>query len=173
MSTDMNMLSPVATSNLFCKAAAAKKDPRQAIPDKAYTMPDLETRRHLAKMIWEEALETVEALGFYPSDEDFKVLDSNYGDGRPKHLEDIIDGCCDTIFVATGAIVALGAPDWPHLLEVCAANNRKFPDGVATVDATGKYLKPSGWQPPNHQKIMVQYHDFSMLREQVQVIQGC
>jgi len=84
-----------------------------------------------------------------------KCLTCN-GDGKqPPNLIGMIDGNCDIIYVATGNMLQCGAPDMPHLQEVCWANDSKFPGGVAFTDSTtGKFLKPEGWQPPNHQRII-------------------
>jgi hypothetical protein len=138
------MLSRVAISNLFTKGSTVKHDPRQAVLPKP-GVPDEATRLLLARLILEEAQETINALGF-----EIVRTPTLVGSLRPD-LENVIDGCCDTIYVATGAMVACGVPDLPHLYAVCRANNRKFPGGVPTIEpVTGKYLKPPGWTPPDH-----------------------
>lgn len=110
-------------------------------------------------MILEEALETIQSLGFGVMPHNKKGI-QNIKDCRlftlsdTGTLDDMIDGCCDTIYVAVRALCALGAPDLPHLAEVCRANNAKFPGGEAIIDPnTGKYLKPPGWTPPNHEQV--------------------
>jgi len=154
------MLSQVARSNLFTKAVAAKFDSRQEVPER-YAIPNVETRLLLARLIYEEAMETIQALGCY------RVHDAAAGEHsidlenieRDKlNIDDIIDGCCDTIYVATGALCAVGAPDVRHLQEVCVANDSKFPQGNAIIDPkTGKYLKPKDWKAPDHAKIRESY----------------
>lgn len=152
-------LSKVALSCLFTKGVAAKQDPRQKVLP-SYGVPDLETRRLLAKLILEEAEETIEALGFFVYEEGDCSLGVAELTGRKSDesdLEKVIDGCCDTIYVATGCLVACGVPDLPHLAEVCRANNQKFPGGVAIINPdTGKYLKPPLWSPPDHTSIEVE-----------------
>lgn len=156
---NLDLLSPTAMSNLFTKGCTARRDKRQKVR-KSYSIPSIDTRKLLAQLILEEALETVKALGFnVATTRDLTVI-QEIGDValRPtyesKDLEKIIDGCCDTIYVATGALVACGVPDIPHMQAVCGANNRKFPDGqVVFNEQTGKYLKPLGWVPPDHQMI--------------------
>lgn len=143
------VISEVAESNLFTKAATVPYDSRQAVPD-TYSVPEPGTRLLLGQLVLEEALETIHALG----------LDMQMRAGKPylvvdmthePDIYDIIDGACDTIYVSTGVLCAVGAPDTPHLREVCAANDRKFPDGIATINPeTGKYLKPPGWVGPKH-----------------------
>lgn len=151
-----NNLSEVALSNLFTMGATQKVDPRQKLPA-GYEVPPEETRILRAKLLMEECLETIQGLGLraynaypgYVNKEDLEYIPYNrpYCTGS---LEGIIDGCCDLIYVATGTLLACGAPDLPHLLAVCEANNAKFPGGVATVNADGKYQKPEGWQAPDH-----------------------
>lgn len=161
----MNLSSEVFDSNVFTKGVAVKYDPRQAIPKEPYTIPNEATRLLLAKLVFEEAQETVRALGCVLSqtnDGPLEVVIETSDDDVRRNpespfalsMEDIIDGACDVIYVATGLLVACGVPDLPHLAEVCRANNSKFPGGVAVIDScTGKYLKPEGWQPPNHKKV--------------------
>jgi hypothetical protein len=73
---------------------------------------------------------------------------------QPPDLIGIIDGCCDTIYVTVGTLCAMGVPDLPHLDEVNRANNDKFPGGVAFLNEDGKFLKPEGWTPPDHQHVI-------------------
>lgn len=155
-------LSPVALSNLFTKAAALPHSPNQKV-EKSYKVPKAEIRMLLAKLVFEEALETIRALGIaiefsdgeYTHDvtgieiDRFDIVDA-HDPVLPLDIDTIIDGACDTIYVATGVLVAMGVPDLPHLAEVCRANDRKFPKGVATIGAHGKYLKPAGWKGPDH-----------------------
>ena len=77
-------------------------------------------------------------------------------------MEAIIDGCCDTIYVATGTLAVCGVPDLPHLDEVCRANNAKFPGGQGVCNTYGKYTKPEGWVPPNHFDTADKYHGLSL-----------
>jgi predicted HAD superfamily Cof-like phosphohydrolase len=153
-------MSEVAESNLFTKGITAQFDKRQRVR-KSYGIPDVETRRLLAKLILEEALETVKALGVnavcnsgpigYALDIDEVVFEDR--DEKVDLLE-VIDGCCDTVYVAIGALVACGVPDLPHLEAVCVANDSKFPGGVVKIDPeSGKYLKPLGWTPPIHGQV--------------------
>ena len=164
----MTLLSRVAESNLFTMGAASLVDPRQAVPDH-YTNRSADTRLLRARLILEEALETIAALGI-----DVRVRHAELEEGRVDNyavikkigenvdlvvardpdLEGIIDGCCDTIYVAVGCMLMHGAPDLPHLVEVCNRNDAKFPGGVALVDGHGKYTKPEGWYPPNHKCVM-------------------
>lgn len=167
------VLSNTALSNLFTMGASAKNDPRQRVPDK-YTIPDERTRELRARLHIEEAIETAEALGFKVyfatpkegipvqaanediaegkcyahADKDIKNL--RLVSGPAPNLNEIIDGCGDLIYVATGTMLVCGAPDNPHLECINRANNAKFPGGKAITDANGKFQKPAGWKPPNH-----------------------
>ncbi len=153
-------LSPTALSNLVTIGVTSCVDTRQSIPDR-YEIPDVATRKLRARLIMEEAIETVNALGFDVSFETdhARIVHSGdtkieFYDGKEPDLVGIIDGCCDTIYVATAALCAVGAPDLSHLTLVHYANESKFPGGQVIKDAHGKYLKPAGWTPPNHKKLI-------------------
>lgn len=170
----IGLISTTFCSNLFTKGAAVLFDGRQSIPAGAYTIPNDDVRLLAAKLVFEEAQETIRALGciisqtnegpleVIPDDSWANRLwtDSNPGpmDTYERILVPIIDGACDTIYVATGVLAACGVPDQPHLAEVARANNSKFPNGVATINPkSGKYLKPPGWTPPRHELIRSQH----------------
>lgn len=161
----IGLLSETYCSNLFTKSAAFNFDKRQVIPAVAYTVPDAKTRLLLAKLVFEEAQETIHALGCILSqtnDGPIEVVDDG---GGPLSLEKVIDGACDTIYVATGVLAACGVPDMPHLTEVCDANNAKFPNGVAIIDPkSGKYLKPEGWKAPDHMNVKRTHQSFDPLK---------
>jgi predicted HAD superfamily Cof-like phosphohydrolase len=148
-------LSPVALSCLYTMGVAAKSGhgSRQAVPDRPLIPPE-DVCKLRAQLILEEALETISALGFnVVADGHANVTLEGAALVPSGNLdwEKAVDGCCDSIYVATGAMLALGAPDVPHLKAVCDANDAKFPGGRAIIDqATGKYLKPFGWEAPDH-----------------------
>lgn len=176
-----NLLSPTAQSCIFTMHAASANDPRQKLPDVPYLPPDAQTRLLRARLILEEALETISALGCRIVGIDGRRQVMNWLEvdlTKEPSLLEVIDGCCDLIYVATGCLVAFGVPDLPHLAEVCAANDRKFPGGVAITDPeTGKFLKPAGWTGPDHWVAATQgvnWHDLATgavkgrLMEQIQ-----
>lgn len=175
-----SLLSRVAQSNLFTKGCTVTHDKRQAVLDKP-GIPDEATRKLCAELILEEALETIHALGFdltAVTEDDQQMMFVNGGlvsnDMKAGHsnIEEIVDGCCDLIYVATGALVACGVPDLPHLQEVNECNDAKFPNGEPVINHdTGKYLKPVGWQGPDHGKVM-QGYSLSMLETQRGVLKG-
>ncbi len=127
----------------------------QEIPQEP-EIPDPHTRTLRAKLILEEALETIEALG---------VRVSTYRDGvevqftgpdvRLKFeatdevdLEGVVDGCADISVVTVGTLISFGIDDEPVLEEVDAANLRKFEPG-SYMREDGKWIKPPDWQPPD------------------------
>lgn len=152
------VLSPTALSCLYTKAIAGKNDPRQAVPSQP-GIPNEQIRLMLAQHVFEEAQETINALGCCIVSQNAEVEESpmqvqiQCGAELPD-LENIIDGACDTIYVSTNVLMACGVPDIPHMQAVCDANDAKFPGGVAITDATGKYRKPEGWKPPEHKRAL-------------------
>lgn len=156
-------------SNWLTKQITAQVDHRQAIQSsRPYKIPDFETRLLMAKLILEEALETISALGVaIVEDLDQRIIDisklrlvSNQAATFPGlDIYEIIDGACDLIYVATGVLTGMNVPDLPHLDHVCLKNEEKFPNNkVITNPDTGKYLKPKGWTGPRHDAIQ----DFCM-----------
>lgn len=130
-------------------------------------IPDEQTRLLRAKLILEEALETIEALGVQvwvdqKQDRTDEPLSSSWvGDSRlvfhdtdgGLDLEKIADGCADLSVVTVGTLSACGIADGPLLREVDRSNEAKFVDGPIMRE-DGKYLKPEGWEPPNIKGIL-------------------
>ena len=117
------------------------------------TMPDEKTRLLRAKLILEEAMETIDALGVtvYLDSEDGRWIEYEDlfldPDAEPDLVE-IADGCADISVVTTGTLVACGIPD-RNLLELVDNNNlAKFgPGGYLRED--GKWIKPPDHEPPD------------------------
>jgi predicted HAD superfamily Cof-like phosphohydrolase len=92
----------------------------QEVPAKP-TIPSLEVRKLRAKLILEEALETIEALGIqveFKSDYQHDSITSAdpgfnmiYTDTGLVNLKEIVDGCCDLRVVTTGTLTACGVND--------------------------------------------------------------
>ncbi len=122
----------------------------------APVIPDEETRLLRAKLILEEALETVKALGVgvRVTTEDGTEVDFSHVDHLdffPQgevNLEGVVDGCADVSVVTIGTLIAFGIDDEPILEEVDRANLRKFASGSYRRD-DGKWMKPPGWTPPD------------------------
>ena len=142
-------------SNLYTMSHAEKVDKRQAIPEKPYTIPELSTRLLRARLLMEECLETISALGLHAWHNGHSVGCGDFVFTEFTHtapdLNGIIDGCVDVIYVATGTLAACGVPDIPHLEEVSKCNNAKFANGAVVVN--GKYQKPEGWVGPDHDRV--------------------
>jgi len=117
------------------------------------TTPDASIRTLRARLILEEALETVHAMGITvraggPDGAlvEEKTLDLK-ADGEVDHIE-VVDGCADISVVTMGTLIAFGVDDEPVLEEVDESNLRKFEPGSYRRD-DGKWIKPPGWTPPD------------------------
>ncbi len=120
------------------------------------TVPSLETRRLRAKLILEEALETILGLGFSLvahdsngyANKDFELLEI-----QPPNLEEIADGCWDLRVVTTGTLSACGIDDTEGQEEVDNNNLAKFgPGGYRRDD--GKWIKPKNHPKPRIKEIL-------------------
>lgn len=121
----------------------------------APTIPDQQTRVLRAKLILEEALETVNALGVHveATAESGQValtddVDLKFSVDHDVDLEGVVDGCADISVVTIGTLIAFGVDDEPVLEEVDTANLRKFGPGSYMRD-DGKWIKPPDWHPPD------------------------
>jgi predicted HAD superfamily Cof-like phosphohydrolase len=95
------------------------------------TVPDEETRKLRAALLFEECMETIRALGcsIHPSgttvildgSDDFEALI----DGSP-NLVEIADGCADISVVTTGTLIACGIKDKALLEAIDASSLAKF-----------------------------------------------
>jgi predicted HAD superfamily Cof-like phosphohydrolase len=124
------------------------------------TMPDGPTRLLRAKLILEEAIETVHALGF-----SFYIENDSRAGVRPEHgdivflekgepdLVAIADGCADISVVTVGTLSACGILA-DRLLEVVDESNLAKFRGDAHRREDGKWVKPSDWQPPDIQGVL-------------------
>ena len=125
------------------------------------TIPDADTRVLRAKLILEEALETVRALGVgvRVTTEDGQEVDFDHVDhldfeaDGDVDLEGVVDGCADISVVTIGTLIAFGVDDEPVLEEVDHANLRKFGPGSYVRD-DGKWMKPADWTPPDIQGVL-------------------
>lgn len=132
---------------------------KQEVPSKP-TLPSVEVRRLRAKLILEEAIETIHGLGFElqfdlynsrnPVDGygELQLVEFSEGD-----LEEIVDGCCDISVVTYGTLSACGVPDLPFIEEVDNNNLAKFGPGH-TIRVDGKLIKPPDHEPPKIKEIL-------------------
>lgn len=116
------------------------------------TIPTLEERKLRAKLILEEALETVEALGFsvdFAPDVETETISIEHlqfvGDVEP-NLVEIADGCADISVVTVGTMISCGFPDIELLRMVDDNNLGKF--GPGSRNENGKHIKPPGHPKP-------------------------
>ena len=113
-------------------------------------VPDEHTRLLRARLILEEAIETVNALGItvkVPEGE-LEIDSCMFKPEKAIDLEGVADGCADISVVTVGTLIAFGIDDEQLLREVDEANLRKFGPG-SYVREDGKWMKPSDWTPPN------------------------
>lgn len=126
------------------------------------THPELRETELRAKLILEEAVETVAAMGFYVGATIFEPYgpEENQPDpiagfwkqyDRPDFNE-VIDGLADTLYVVLGAAVTFGIDLQPFFEEVHRSNMAKI---GGTTRADGKVLKPEGWTPPDIDRILL------------------
>ncbi len=114
------------------------------------TIPDEKIRILRAKLILEEALETVDALGVSVEIEGTLLTEEGLQYSAPGEvdLKEVVDGCADISVVTIGTLISFGIDDDPILQEVDASNLRKFSEGSYRRD-DGKWMKPPGWTPPD------------------------
>lgn len=128
-------------------------------------IPEEERRILRAKLILEEAIETIEALGidiwiepYYdePMDVEMKNIVFEPSTTRKPDIEEIIDGCCDIIYVTTGTLIEMGVPDKPFQEEIDENNLSKFDDGWYKRE-DGKIMKSPNWKPPKIKELLEEY----------------
>lgn len=121
------------------------------VPPSRATMPDAETRLLRAKLIMEEAWETIEALGFHPSVDNriFHHSELEFTDTVKPDFEKIVDGCADLMVVTTGTLSMCGVDDMPVLREVDRSNLTKFRDGWHRRE-DGKIVKSPFYSPAKY-----------------------
>lgn len=111
-------------------------------------MPTKEVRLLAAKLIFEEARETIEAFGCRIVSKPEGGLEVIALADETFSLEGAVDGCIDTQYVCHWGLNAMGVADELPTLEVCDANDRKFAEGH-WIDSAGKLRKPPGWVGPD------------------------
>lgn len=113
-------------------------------------IPSEEVRRLRAQLILEEALETIDALGFTCQVSALRIASDN-----PPNLIAIADGCADLSVVTIGTLSACGIADEALLEEIDRSNLDKF-RGDAHKDENGKWRKPSDWKPPEIERVLAE-----------------
>ena len=122
------------------------------------SIPSEETRKLRAKLIFEECLETIDALGVslttgagaFAINKDANI---EYTVDHDPDLIEIADGCADVMVVTTGTLSACGIDDIELQTIVDENNLAKFgPGGHRRED--GKWVKPPGHIPPDIRKVI-------------------
>lgn len=144
--------------------AAFKRGSGKPVPESP-TEPDEASRVLYAKLLLEETLETIEALGVNVSMEcDGKSprLEINELEFKPSSLwhgqngfdmAEVVDGVIDVKYVGTFILVSCGVPDVPFVEMVDENNLAKLGPG-SWKDAEGKVRKPPGHpRPPIAEKL--------------------
>lgn len=148
----------------------------QHLPSKP-TVPDEATRIGRARLLLEECLETIEALGVgiifehgitYHREQQWldghaKLRFMCYEPNEEVNLSEIIDGCIDLRVVATGTLSACGIPDTPFQEEVDNNNLLKIAGGH--LDEHGKFIKPKNHPKPDIAGILAGLCDVSQESE--------
>lgn len=110
-------------------------------------IPDAATRLLRARLILEEALETIYDLGCTVTRHmDVELRDSH------SSLEAIADGCADLSVVTMGTLSACGLWDEPILRAIDLNNFAKFNGNYKFNE--GKLIKPIDHKPPQLSKII-------------------
>lgn len=122
-------------------------------------VPSKEVRELRARLIMEEALETIAALGFrvcqdYDEEDSFLRPDNiTFFPELEPDLVEIADGCADIAVVTTGTLSACGIPD-KELQELVDNNNLAKLGPGHSFNIFGKLIKPAGHKPPDIAKLL-------------------
>ena len=112
-------------------------------------MPSLAIRQLRANIILEEALETLEGLGFaVVSTAQNKMGFAAVPFSEPDIVK-AVDGCGDLSVVTMGTLLAFGVKDKPILEAVDASNLQKFGPGSYRRESDGKWMKPPDHKAPD------------------------
>lgn len=160
---EINMELPLTTAHYYRVALLNGLIDSKYVSDKI-AMPDAKTRELKARLILEEAMETIDALGvdIYIREDDrpttFDELELSVRNDRPYNkppdLIEIADGCADLSVVTMGTLVACGIPDKPLLTIVDENNLAKFGPGSYRRE-DGKWMKPPNHKPPDIKGLLI------------------
>ena len=108
-------------------------------------VPSPEERILRAKLIWEEARETIEALGV-------DHILGQFIDAGAEHYDPVavLDGCADIAVVTNGTLLSCGLAEvFPEALRRVDINNLSKINGNHSFREDGKLIKPSDYIPVN------------------------
>ena len=123
-------------------------------------IPSEQVRLLRARLIIEEAMETVRALGV-DIGVSYKSLSRDHlpitkatirfkmNPTRGCDFIEVLDGCADVSVVTIGTLVAFGMPDGKLLEMVDESNLAKFTGDAHADPETNKWIKPSDWVKPD------------------------
>jgi len=166
MKAKLENISPHAKSIHQLRVEQFMNRAKHATPDKP-AVPDEKTVLLRAKLITEESLETVEAMGVQiiahyddeMSGQRVSVpIDRNRLTFEVVAKPDIVktvDGLADIYVVTTGTASAFGVNMTPVLTAVDENNLAKFGPGHSIRD-DGKIIKPPGHKPPDFENVLKQ-----------------
>lgn len=137
------MLSIQSDVEKFCEALD--------LPQGKY--PQITNADFRARLIMEEAVETVEAMTGRNCEFAYVGGRMNAREDAQQDIVKMIDGLCDLIYVTIGAAVQMGIDLEPFWDEVQRTNMAKV---GGEIREDGKRLKPEGWKPPEIRKILHQ-----------------
>lgn len=128
----------------------------EAIGAPAPSRPTLltdERARFRERLIREEYEELVRALAMIRIERAWGSDGAEHEAKLRKHHVDVLDGICDLVYVALGTAVEMGVDVAPLWRAVHESNMRKV---GGPIDAGGKQQKPSGWEPPDIETLLLE-----------------
>ncbi len=128
------------------------------------TVPDDKTILLRARLMMEEVLETIHAMGVFVYCLNDNETDMGYSDVfmscldfeklAPSNIVEVADGCADVSVVTIGTASAFGIGMAPILKAVDENNLAKFGPGHSYRE-DGKLIKPPGHKPPDLKSILI------------------
>lgn len=136
-----------------------RRKARQSCPDKPAEPSEAE-RVLMARLLLEETLETIEALGvasyFDIQAQRLKLRMErlHFQAESPFDMAEVVDGVTDVNYVGTYILAGCGVPDVPFIEMVDANNLAKFSEGHSFHPVTNKLIKPANHpKPPIAEKL--------------------
>jgi len=113
-----------------------------------------------AKLIFEECMETIQALGVsvYVDKEsrlnDVAMAGFDFVADRDFNIVEVADGLADIEVIALGTYLSCGIDDVEIFNEVHRTNMLKFPEGYNGLRSDGKWVKPLDWKEPDIKSVL-------------------
>ena len=135
---------------------------KQGIADRP-NIPSEKVRLLRAKLILEEAIETIHAMGVdfgvgigdgqFTHPYEFNFFEFAISEDKECDLVEVADGCADLTVVTTGTQIEFGIPIEEVQEAVDQSNLAKF-TGDYKIRDDGKVIKPSNWKSPDLETIL-------------------